>query len=117
VELVAANAKVTDVESSERAFISNHGTLDSDFSDLETAHTALGKEKEKVEKTEREKAQLFCNLLRKKLACLRHDMEKLVATLGGQCFEFPATNATVGDMLDWFRNEVQGLSTTFNESN
>jgi hypothetical protein len=51
------------------------------------------------------------------IAGLRHDMEKSVATLDGQCFEFPATSATVGDMLDWFRMEVQALSIAFTKSN
>jgi hypothetical protein len=91
--------------------ISEYGSPHNDFNDLEVAHAALGKEKENVEKTEREKAQRFRNLLRKKLAGLRHDMEKSVATLDEQCFEFPTTGATVGDMLDWFRMEVQVLPT------
>jgi hypothetical protein len=43
--------------------------------------------------------------------------KKSIATLSGQCFEFPATGANVGDMLDWFRTEVQALHTTFAESN
>jgi hypothetical protein len=51
------------------------------------------------------------------IAGLRHDMEKSVATLDGQCFEFPTTSATVGDMLDWFRMEVQALSIAFAKSN
>jgi hypothetical protein len=80
---------------------------------LEIALPTLGKKKENVEKAEHEKAQQFCNLLRKKLAGVRHD----IATLSGQCFEFPATGANVGDMLDWFRTEVQALHTTFAESN
>jgi hypothetical protein len=70
-----------------------------------------------MEKAEREKAQRFCNLLCKELAGLRIDVEKSVATLGGQCFEFPAANATVGTMLDWFQMEVQALPTAFAESN
>jgi hypothetical protein len=53
----------------------------------------------------------------KKLAGLCHDMEKSVATLNRQCFEFPTTNATVGTMLDFFWTEVQALPTTFDESN
>jgi hypothetical protein len=44
-------------------------------------------------------------------------MEKSVASLGGRCFDFPATNATISDMLEWFRTEVQALPTTFAESN
>jgi hypothetical protein len=70
-----------------------------------------------VEKTEREKAQRFHNRLRKKLVGLRHDMEKIVAMLGGQCFEFPSTDATVGDILYWFRTQVQALSPAFTEIN
>jgi hypothetical protein len=64
-------------------------------SDLQTVHATLGKDKEEVEKVEHEKAQWFRNLLHKKVACLRNGMEKLVATLSGQCLEFPAANATV----------------------
>jgi hypothetical protein len=63
----------------------------------------LGRKKEDVEKVEREKVQRFHNLLCRKLAGLCLDMEKSVATLGGQCFEFLDTNATVGSMLDWFK--------------
>jgi hypothetical protein len=52
----------------------------------------------------------------KKLAALCLDMEKSAATLSGQCFKFPTTNATIGSMLDWFRMEVQALPTAFTES-
>jgi hypothetical protein len=114
VELAAANAKVAEVERRERALISKYSILSSDFSDLETAHATLGMEKEKVEC---EKSQQFRNLLHKILVGLCHDMEKSVVMLYRQCFEFPATNATVGDMLDWFWTEVQALPTTFAESN
>jgi hypothetical protein len=106
-----------EVESHQRALISDYGSLHNDFNDLETMQITLGKEKDNVEKTECEKAQRFRNLLREKPAGLRHDMEKSVAMLSGQCFEFPATGATVGDMLDWFRMEVQALPAAFTESN
>jgi hypothetical protein len=41
------------------------------------------KEKADLEKTEHEKAQWFCILLRKILAGLRRDMEESIAALGG----------------------------------
>jgi hypothetical protein len=115
-ELAAANAKVAEVEQHERSLKSDYSSLCSDFIDLQTVHAALGKEKEDAEKVEREKAQRFYNPLCKKLVGLRNDVEKSVAMLGGQCFEFPATNATVGTMLDWFWMEVQALPTAFAES-
>jgi hypothetical protein len=31
--------------------------------------------------------------------------------------DFPATNATVSDMLEWFQTEVQSLPTAFAECN
>jgi hypothetical protein len=31
--------------------------------------------------------------------------------------DFPTTNATVSDMLEWFRTEVQALPTAFAECN
>jgi hypothetical protein len=56
-------------------------------------------------------------LLRKKLAGLCREMEKSVAMLCRQCFEFPATNATFGTMLDLFRMKLQAFPTAFAESN
>jgi hypothetical protein len=84
---------------------------------LQTAHAVLRKEKEDVEKVEREKAQQFHNLLHKKLAGLHVDVEKSVATLDGQCSKFPAANTTIGTILDWVWTEVQALPTAFGESN
>jgi hypothetical protein len=54
--LAATNAKVMEVERRERALKSDYSSLCNDFSDLQTTHTTLGKEKEDVEKVEREKA-------------------------------------------------------------
>jgi hypothetical protein len=54
-------------------------------------------------------------LLRKKLAGLRCDTEESVAALGGRYDDFPATNAPVSNLLDWFRTEVRVLPTTFAE--
>jgi hypothetical protein len=96
--------------------IPDYDSLRNDFNDFEIAHVALGKEKENVEKSECEKSQRFRNLVRKKLIGFRNDMKKIVAMLGGQCFEFLAIGATVGDLLDWFRTEVQALPTAFAES-
>jgi hypothetical protein len=56
-------------------------------------------------------------LLRKKLAELRCDTKESVAALGGRCEDFPITNATVSNLLDWFRTEVRVLPTTFAECN
>jgi hypothetical protein len=44
-------------------------------------------------------------------------MEESIAALGGRCMDFPTTNATVFDMLEWFRTEVQLLPTTFAKHN
>jgi hypothetical protein len=87
-EFTAANANVAEVEQDEKALKSDYSSLHSEFSDLQTAHAALGKEKEDVEKVERKKAQQFCNLLHKKLAGLCNDMEKSVATLAGNVWNF-----------------------------
>jgi chromosome segregation ATPase len=62
-ELAAANAKIVEVENRERALIFDYGSLRNDYGNLESAFAALGKEKEDLEKTEREKAQWFCQLL------------------------------------------------------
>jgi hypothetical protein len=40
-----------------------------------------------------------------------------VATLGGQCMDFPATNATASTLLDWFWTEVRPLPNAFTECN
>jgi hypothetical protein len=56
-------------------------------------------------------------LLRKKLAELRRDTEELVAALGARCEDFPVTDATVSNLLDWFRMEVRALPTSFAECN
>jgi hypothetical protein len=63
------------------------------------------------------KSSDFTTYFTKKLASLCHDMEKSVTLLGGCCFHFPATKATVSDMLEWFRTEVQAPPTAFAESN
>jgi hypothetical protein len=57
VELAAAHTKVMEVERHERALTSDYCSLCSDFSNLETAHATLVKEKVNVEKAEREKVQ------------------------------------------------------------
>jgi predicted nucleic acid-binding Zn-ribbon protein len=82
VELAAAHIKVAEVERHERSLTSDYDSLHRDFSDL-TSHIAIVKEKADLEKTEHEKAQRFHNLLRKKLAGLRHDMEESIAALEG----------------------------------
>jgi hypothetical protein len=56
VELAAAKAEVAEVERREMALKTDYGCLCSDFNDLQTANAALRKEKEDVEKAEREKA-------------------------------------------------------------
>jgi hypothetical protein len=115
VELAAAHTKVVEVERRERALTSNYGSLHSDFNDLQSVHAVVVKEKTDLEKMER--AHRFHNLLRKKLAELRRDMEESIAALGGRCLDFPATNAIVPSMLEWFCIEVQALPTTFAECN
>jgi hypothetical protein len=79
--------------------------------------TALRKEKDDLEKVEREMAQQFLQLLHTKLHDLHHDMEKSIRELGGQCFEFPNTGAHVVNMLDWIRMEVWVLPNTFTKAN
>jgi hypothetical protein len=44
-------------------------------------------------------------------------MENSIAVLGGQFLDFPVTNATVNNMLEWFRMEVQASPTSFAECN
>jgi hypothetical protein len=44
-------------------------------------------------------------------------MEESIAVLGERCMDFPTTNATVADLLDWFRMEVQALPTALTECN
>jgi hypothetical protein len=116
-ELAATYTKVMEVKRRERALTSDCGSLRSDFGDLQTAHAALVKEKANLGKVDHDKAQQFHNLLCKKLASLRYDMEESIASLRGWCLDFPATNATIYDMLEWFRMEVQALPTSFIESN
>jgi hypothetical protein len=87
------------------------------FNDLQTSHIAVVKEKADLEKMEREKAQWFCNQLHKKLAELPRYMEESIAALGGRCMDFLTTNATVSDMLEWFRMVVQSLPIAFAECN
>jgi hypothetical protein len=112
-ELTATKARVVEVERRKMALKTNYASLCSDFNDLQAANVAHVREKENVEKVECVKAQRFHNPLRKKRAGLRFDMEQSVAALGGQCLDFPATNATVGSMLDWFQTEVQAIPTAF----
>jgi hypothetical protein len=87
VELAAAHTKVVEVERRERALTSNYGSLHSDFNDLQSVHAVVVKEKTDLEKMER--AHRFHNLLRKKLAELRRDMEESIAALGGDAWTFP----------------------------
>jgi hypothetical protein len=56
VELTA-HTKVAEVEHCERALTSDYANLRRDFSDLQTAHATVVKEKADLEKTERNKAQ------------------------------------------------------------
>jgi hypothetical protein len=95
----------------ERALISDYSSLCSDFGDLESVFPAHGKEKENLEKSEHEKAQRFRPLLHTKLHGVHRDLEKSIGKLSGQCFKFPNTCATVGNMLDWFRTEVRPCPT------
>jgi hypothetical protein len=76
-------------------------------------------EKVNLEKTEHENAQWFWNLLHKKLAELRCDMEESVVALewGGGCMDFPATNATISSLLDWFWTEVRVVLIAFAKCN
>jgi hypothetical protein len=62
---------------------SNYDGLRKDFDDLRTSHVAVVQDKADLEKTEREKAQRFWNLLHKKLDELRRDTEESVAALRG----------------------------------
>jgi chromosome segregation ATPase len=116
-ELAAAHTKVAEVEHCERALSTDYDGLCKDFNDLWTSHAAVVQEKADLEKTERENVQWFWNLLRKKLAELQRDTEESVAAIGGWCEDFPVTNATVSTLFDWFRTEVQALSTAFAECN
>jgi hypothetical protein len=52
-------------------------------------HAAVVKEKADLEKVECDKAQQFCNLLRKKLAELHINMEESIAVLGGDAWTSP----------------------------
>jgi hypothetical protein len=101
----------------ERALSSDYDGLRKDFNDLRTSHAAVVQEKVDLEKTEREKAQRFQNLLLKKLAELWCDTEESVATLGGLCEDFPVIDATVSTLLDWFRTKVHALPTAFAKCN
>jgi chromosome segregation ATPase len=87
-ELAAAHTKVEEVERRERSLTSGYDSLRRDFGDFLTSHDAVVKEKANLEKMEREKAQQFCNLLRKKLVGLRCDMEELIVALGGDAWTF-----------------------------
>jgi hypothetical protein len=91
--------------------------MTSSIRQLRGSQAVVVQEKVDLEKTKRKKAQRFQNLLCKKLAELRRNTEELVATLGGWCEDFPATDATVSNQLDWFQKEVQALPTTFVECN
>jgi hypothetical protein len=108
---------VAEVERRERSLTSDYDGLRRDFNDLQTSHAIVVKEKADLEKTLHKKAQWFHNLLCKKLAELRCDMEESIAALRGRCMDFPTTNATVSDMLEWFQMEVQALPTAFAECN
>jgi chromosome segregation ATPase len=116
-ELAAAHAKVVEVENRKRVLISNYNSLHSDYGNLESMFTTLQKEKADLEKTERKKAQRFCQQLCSKLHGLRREFKNSVGELDGQCLEFPNTGWTVGGILDWFNEEVQALPNTFTEAN
>jgi chromosome segregation ATPase len=83
VELNAAQSRLTEVEHREHALTSDYEGLRRDFDILCTSHDVIVKEKADLEKTKREKAQRLQNLLRKKLAELRVNMEVTVTALGG----------------------------------
>jgi chromosome segregation ATPase len=83
VELNAAQSRLAEVEHREHALTSDYEGLRRDFDILCTSHDVIVKEKADLEKTKREKAQRLQNLLRKKLAELRVNMEVTVAALGG----------------------------------
>jgi hypothetical protein len=117
VELNAARSRLADVEHHEQALTSDYEGLRRDFDDLRTSHDAVVKEKADLEKMECEKVQRFQKSLHNKLAELRVDMEATVATLGGQCMDFPSTNTTVTDFLEWFWMEVQALPIASSECN
>jgi hypothetical protein len=117
VELAAADTKVAEVEHHERTLSSDYDGLHKDFDDLRTSHAAIVQEKADLEKMEHEKAQRFWNLLHKKWAELWCNTEESVAALRGRCEDFPATDATVSSLLDWFWMEVQALPTDFAECN
>jgi hypothetical protein len=70
VKLAAAHTKVAEAEHLEWTLSSDYECLHKDFDDLRTSHTVVVEEKANLEKIEREKMQLFQNLLRKKLADL-----------------------------------------------
>jgi hypothetical protein len=88
-ELAAVHTKVAAVENHERALSSDYGGLCSDFNYLQSVHAAVVKEKANVEKTEGDKAQRFRNLLHKKLAGLRRDMEESIDVLGSNAWTLP----------------------------
>jgi hypothetical protein len=54
---LTAHTKVAEVERCERALTSDYADLRRDFSDLQTVHAPIVKEKADLEKTERDKAQ------------------------------------------------------------
>jgi hypothetical protein len=85
-------AKATEIELCEMALKSDYGSLRNDFGHLQATHATLLKDKENVEKVEREKARRFRNLLRRKLVGLRLEMENQLLPRG-RCFEFLAANA------------------------
>jgi chromosome segregation ATPase len=58
-ELAATHTKVAEVEHCERALASDYGSLRNDFNDLQSAHTAIVKEKADLKKMKRDKVRRF----------------------------------------------------------
>jgi hypothetical protein len=91
---------VAKVQCHERTLSSDYDGFDKDFDDLWTSYAAFVQEKTDLEKMEREKAQQFQNLLCNKPTELWRNTEELVAALGARCKDFPATYATISNLLD-----------------
>jgi hypothetical protein len=116
VELNASQSKLSEVEHREHALTFAYEDLKKDFDEVRSSHVAMVKGKADLEKTEGEKVRRFQNSLLKKLAELCRDTEASVAALEGRCVEFLA-DASISELLEWFRAEVAAMPTAFTECN
>jgi hypothetical protein len=106
-ELAATHTKVAEVEHCERALASDYGSLRNDFNDLQSAHTAIVKEKADLKKMKRDKVRRFATCCAKNWPGFAMIWRSRLLCLGGNAWTFslliPLSPACWSDFVRRFK--------------